>query len=70
MLLKRFPVIRYQFFNAVGRMRRQTRKHIGKISVGINAIEFAGFDQTVKYRCALAALIAADKKIIFPFMLS
>ncbi|MET4177263.1 hypothetical protein ABIB99_008387 [Bradyrhizobium sp. LA6.1] len=41
------------------------REHIAKISVGLDAVQFAGFDQRTEHRPALSAAVAAGKEVVF-----
>ena len=60
-----FPSPRQQFVETVDGMSiDHARKYVVQVSVGFDAVEFAGFDQRTDDRPPLAATVAARKQMV------
>lgn len=60
-----FPKPRQQFVETVDRMSvDHAREHVGEISVGFDAVEFAGFNQRTDDRPTLTTTVTACKQVV------
>jgi hypothetical protein len=60
-----FPIPRKEFVEAIDGMSvAHALENVGKICVGLDAIEFAGFDERAQDRPAVSAAVAAGEEMV------
>jgi hypothetical protein len=60
----RFPGPRQQFVEAVDGVTIDPREHVGEVSIGFDAVEFAGLDQRTDDRPTVTTAVTACKQVV------